>query len=456
MATYRISIVGTGYVGLCTAAGFASKGYEVIASTRDSEKASLVNLGIPPFYEPGLEGLLKKVVDKGNLRCVVGREEAILDTDITFIAVATPSNPDGSINLQHIADSAQDIGEVLSKKGAYHLIVVKSTVVPGTTQNLVKSALEKFSNARCGLDFGLCMNPEFLREGSAVHDTFHPDRIVIGEYDRKSGDILEALYKDFYSNGVPPIVRTNLPTAELIKYASNSFLATKISFVSQIANLCQKIPGADVVKVAEAVGLDHRIGSHFLKAGLGYGGSCFPKDVKALISYSEGLGYSPVLLKAVEAVNEAQPLQALSLAKRLMSDVKGKRIAILGLAFKPNTDDIREAVSIKLIEALLKEGARIVAYDPAAMVNVKRVLGDRIEYASSAIECICGSDGCIIATEWDEFKNLKAEDFIENMATPTLIDGRRIYDPETFGRKMRFAAIGLGNENSLKHSNEAC
>jgi len=446
MATYRISIVGTGYVGLCTAAGFASKGYGVIASTRDSEKAGLINRGIPPFYEPGLEELLKKVVDKGNLRCVVGREEAILDTDITFIAVATPSNPDGSINLQHIAGSAQEIGEALSKKDAYHLTVMKSTVVPGTTQNLVKSALERFSNKKCGVDFGLCMNPEFLREGSAVHDTFHPDRIVIGEYDKKSGDLLETLYKDFYGKGVPPMVRTNLPTAELIKYASNSLLATKISFVNQIANLCQKIPGADVVKVAEAVGLDHRIGPHFLRAGLGYGGSCFPKDVKALISYSEGLGYSPVLLRAVEAVNEAQPLQALSLAKRLMGEVRGKRIAVLGLAFKPNTDDIREAVSIKLIEGLLKEGARIIAYDPAAMVNAKRALGDRIEYASSVTECIRGSDGCILATEWDEFKNLKAEDFIENMAKPTVVDGRRIYDPETFSKKMGFAAIGLGKE----------
>jgi len=446
MMTYRISIVGTGYVGLCTAAGFASKGYEVIASTRDSEKASQINLGIAPFYEPSLGELLKRVVDKGNLRCVVGREEAILDTDMTFIAVATPSNPDGSINLQHIAGSAQEIGEALSKEDAYHLAVVKSTVVPGTTQNLVKSTLERFSNKKCGAGFGLCMNPEFLREGSAVHDTFYPDRLVIGEYDKKSGDILETLYKDSYSNGVPPIVRTNLPTAELIKYASNSFLATKISFVNQIANLCQKIPGADVVKVAEAVGLDHRIGPHFLRAGLGYGGSCFPKDVKALISYSEGLGYSPVLLRAVEAVNEAQPLQALSLAKRLMGEVRGKRIAVLGLAFKPNTDDIREAVSIKLIEGLLKEGARIVAYDPAAMVNAKGALGDRIEYASSAMECIRGSDGCILVTEWDEFKSLKAKDFIENMTKPTVVDGRRIYDPETFSKKMGFAAVGLGKE----------
>ena len=233
MTQQRISIAGTGYVGLCTAAGFASKGYRVIASNHDREKASSINSGIPPFYEPGLEELLKKIVRDGNLQCIIDREEAVLDTDITFIAVGTPSRPDGSIDLQYIESSAREIGEALNEKDAYHLVVVKSTVVPGTTENVVKLALENYSNKRCGVDFGLCMSPEFLREGSALYDTLHPDRVIIGEHDQKSGDILENLFRDFYSEKVPPLIRTSLPNAELIKYSNNAFLATKISFINQ-------------------------------------------------------------------------------------------------------------------------------------------------------------------------------------------------------------------------------
>jgi len=441
---YRVSIVGTGYVGLCSGVGFASKGFKVITSTSDAEKADMINRGIPPFYEPGLEDVLKAVVEKGNLKCTTDREEAILDTDMTFIASGTPSQPDGSINLEYIEASSREIGKALRKKASYHLVVVKSTVVPGTTQNLVKPTIEEVSGKKCGAGFGLCMNPEFLREGSAVQDTLHTDRVVIGEFDKRSGDMLESFFKSFHSDNLPPIIRVNLPTAELIKYANNSLLATKISFINEIASICQKIPGTDVTKVAEAVGLDHRINPRFLNAGLGYGGSCFPKDVKALIAKSEELGYSPVLLKAVEAINENQPLQAVTMAKKLLGNLKGKRIAILGLSFKPNTDDIREAVSMKLITRLLKEGAQIVAYDPQAMDNVKDVIGEKIECAASPLECIRGADCAILVTEWDEFKKLKPEDFVKNMATPILIDGRRIYDPKEFGGKLKFMAIGLG------------
>jgi len=444
MPKYRISVVGTGYVGLCTAVGFASRGYEVITSTYDAEKVNLINKGIPPFYEPGLEEMLKKSVKENYLKCVFGRREAVLNTEITFIAVGTPSQPDGSIDLQHIETSAREIGEAIGKKNAYHLVVVKSTVVPGTTEETVKKIIEEHSRLRCGVDFGLCMNPEFLREGVAVHDTLCPDRIVIGEYDKKSGDVLEDLYCQFYGNELPPIIRTNLPTAELIKYANNVCLATKISFINQIANICQRIPGTDVTKVAEAIGLDKRISPLFLNAGLGYGGSCFPKDVKALISLSKGLGYNPLLLNAVEDVNQAQPYEAVKLAKGLLGTLQGKRIAILGLAFKPNTDDMREAVSIKIINALLEDRAEIVSYDPAAMDNAKKIFGDRIKYASSAIECISGADCCIIVTEWEEFKHLKPTDFIQHMRTPTVVDGRRIYNPKDYGRKLKFAAIGLG------------
>ena len=444
MTQQRISIVGTGYVGLCTAIGFATKGYKVITSTHNPEKAASINKGNPPFYEPSIKKSLQKVVKNGYLKCVTDYKETILNTDITFIATATPSQPNGSINLQHIKNSAREIGESLNKKDTYHLVVVKSTVIPSTTQNIIKPTIEKHSNKKCGEGFGLCMNPEFLREGSALQDTLNPDRIIIGEHDKKSGDILEKLYRNFYGKQMPPLVRTNLPTAELIKYASNAFLATKISFINFIANLCQKIPEADVKTVAKGMGLDKRIGSLFLNAGLGYGGSCFPKDLKALIAYSKTLDCNPQLLQAVENINESQPYKAIELSKNFLGNLKGKKIAILGLSFKPNTDDMREARSIPIINQLLNEGAEITAYDPAAVPNAKTIFKNKIEYASSLIKCLKDTDCCILVTEWDEFKKLRPEDFTKNMRQPILIDGRRIYNSKIFSQKLKFAAIGLG------------
>jgi UDPglucose 6-dehydrogenase len=442
----QISVLGIGYVGLCTAVAFASRGYSVIASTHDTEKAAKINKGIPPFYEPNLQNLLERSIRDENLTCLVNQtEEAILETDLTFNAVGTPSKPDGSINLQFIEESSQDIGLALGKKNHYHVVVVKSTVVPGTTQNVVKPILEQESGKKCGSEFGLCMSPEFLRQGSALEDTIHTDRVVIGEHDKKSGDILEETYRDFYGNTAPPIIRTTLSTAEMIKYASNSLLATKISFVNMIANLCEKIPGADVKVVATAMGLDKRIGPHFLNAGLGYGGSCFPKDVKALTAYSKNLGYNLELLETVESVNKNQPLKAVQFCEELVGNLKGKRIAILGLAFKAETDDMREARAIPIIKLLLEKHATVIAYDPAAMNTAKHLLKNTVIYANSALECIKNADSCILVTEWDEFKKLTPEQFIKNMKKPILIDGRRIYNPKTFGEKMKFKAIGLGN-----------
>lgn len=443
----RISVLGIGYVGLCTAVGFASKGYNVVASTHDSEKAGKINKGIPPFYEPNLQNLLQEVVGKGNLTCLVNQtEEAVLKTDITFIAVGTPSKADGSIDLRFIKSSSHDVGRALAKKGSYHVIAVKSTVVPGTTQDVVKPTVEKESGKKCGTDFGLCMNPEFLRQGSAFEDTLHTDRVVIGEYDKKSGDALDHIYRDFYGKECPPIIRTTLSTAELIKYASNSLLATKISFINTIANLCERIPGADVKVVAMATGLDKRIGPLFLNAGLGYGGSCFPKDVKALIAHSRKLGYSLKLLEAVENVNKTQPLKAVQFCEELLGNLRGKRVAVLGLAFKAETDDMREARSIPIIESLIEKGAIVVAYDPVAMPIAKGIFKNQICYADSAIECLKNADACILVTEWDEFRRLEPADFVRNMKRPILIDGRRIYDPEKFGQRMEFRAIGLGKQ----------
>jgi UDPglucose 6-dehydrogenase len=289
------------------------------------------------------------------------------------------------------------------------------------------------------------MNPEFLRQGSAFEDTFNADRVVIGSYDKKSGDVIEEVYKEFYRPKVPPIIRTGLASAELIKYASNAMLATKISFINTIANVCEKIPGADVKLVATAMGLDKRIGPLFLDAGLGYGGSCFPKDVKALIACSKAFGYTPELLESAENVNHGQPLKAVEFCKEDLGNLEGKRIAILGLAFKPDTDDMREARVIPIINQLLKEGANVIAYDPVAVKMAKSIFQNKIQYASSAIACIKNADCCIIVTEWPEFRKLTPEDFVKNMKQPILIDGRRIYDPEIFGGKLKFTAIGLGN-----------
>ena len=441
----KISVLGIGYVGLCTAVGFASKGYTVIASTHDAEKAAKINRGIPPFHEPNLQKLLEETIQNGHLTCLTNQtKEAVLETDLTFNAVGTPSKPDGSIDLQFMETSTRGIGKSLNQKSTYHVVVIKSTVVPGTTHDLVKPILEKESKKKCGSDFGLCMNPEFLRQGSAFEDTLHTDRIVIGEYDKKSGDILENLYKAFYGKNLPPTIRTTLSTAELIKYASNSLLATKISFINTIANICEKTSGADVKTVAVAMGLDKRIGPLFLNAGLGYGGSCFPKDVKALIAHSKNLGYRLKLLEEVESVNEAQPLKAVHFCKELLGSLKGKHVAILGLSFKADTDDMREARVIPIINQLIMEGVNVTAYDPVAMSIAKTIFKNKIQYAASAIECLKNADCCILVTEWDEFKKLKPEDFTNNMKQPILIDGRRIYNPEEFSQKMKFTAIGLG------------
>jgi UDPglucose 6-dehydrogenase len=442
---HNISIVGTGYVGLCTALCFSSKNFISIGVDIDQEKVRTIKEGNSPIYEPNLKTLLQECLNKGTFSCSTNSYEAVMKSDISFIAVGTPNLPDGSIDLAYIRQVSRDIGEALKEKSGYHLVVVKSTVPLGTTEKTIKPIIETRSGKRCGTDFGLCMNPEFLREGSALHDTLNPDRIVIGENDKKSGDILEALYRDFYEEKTPPIIRTNLPTAELIKYASNAFLATKISFINTIANICDKTPGVDVTTVAKAMGLDKRVSPHFLNAGLGYGGSCFPKDLKALIAYSKKLSYTPELLEAVENINEAQPYKAVQLCKKFSGSLKNKKIAILGLAFKPNTDDMREARSIPIINQLLKEGANVMAYDPAALENAKSIFKDKIEYASSATECIKNADCGILVTEWEEFKKLTPEDFIQNMKQPILIDGRRIYHPEEFGKKLKFAAIGLGS-----------
>ena len=434
-------IVGLGYVGLTLSAFLASKGIRVYGVDVDEEKVEALRRGEMPLYEPGVEELLREHRDK--LRFTTHVEEAVRASDVIFICVGTPSRPDGSIDLRYVESAGRSVGRALDER--YKLLVVKSTVVPGTTRGVFRRCVEGESGLRAGRDFGLCMNPEFLREGSALRDLERPSKIVIGEYDQRSGDLLEAFYRRIYGSLNVPIVRTSLEAAEMIKYANNAFLAMKVSFINTIANICELVPGCDVVEVARALGLDPRISPRFLRAGVGYGGSCFPKDLRALIAFAEERGYEPLLLKAVEEVNHRQPLRAVELCERLVGDLRGKVIAVLGLSFKPGTDDMREAPSIKIVKALVSRGARVRVYDPAALKRAREVFADSVEYADSAYSCISGADCAVVVTEWDEFKRLKPQDFKKLMRSPSIVDGRRIYNPLEFLKAgVKFAAIGLG------------
>jgi UDPglucose 6-dehydrogenase len=432
-----------GYVGLCTAATFASRGIRTIGIDIDVAKIEQIRKGRAPLYEPKLGEMLRSVVKKRLLHASTDVSRAT-DTTTSFLTVGTPSQRDGSIDLTYLKQATKELGRALRNKRGYHLVVVKSTVIPGTTNSVVKPILEQSSRKSIGPSLGLCANPEFLKEGTAINDTLHPDKIVIGSNDKESTDQLTKLYHQFYRSKFPPLVTTGPETAELVKYASNAFLASKVSFINTIANIAQRIPGVDVNNVAEAIGLDPRIGPLFLKAGPGYGGSCFHKDLQALINFSHQHGYDPALLQATEQTNEEQANNAIRLAQTLIGSLDSKRIAILGLSFKKDTDDIREAASIRVIGLLRKMGARIVAYDPMAMPNFAKIFGESVELAPSYRSALKGSDCAIVMTEWDEFRKLRAKDYLDHMRAPNLIDARRIYDPEEFS-ELAFRAIGLGS-----------
>lgn len=401
----KVSIFGSGYVGLITGIGLAKKGHKVILVDVDKKKVQKINKGIMPIYE---EGVSKK--DLKGIKATINPQEAVINTDISFICVGTPSMPNGMMNLNYVKKSAEAIAKALVVKNDYHVIAVKSTVMPGTTKNIVLPILKKHAD-----NFGLCMNPEFLREGKALTDFLKPDRIVIGCLDKKAGSILKKLYSKFKA----PIVITDLTSAEMVKVASNSFLATKISFINEIANICEKF-GIDVEEVVKGVKLDHRISPHFLQAGAGFGGSCFPKDVKGLIDVAKKKKYIPNLLSTVMSVNEKQALRVLNFT----GPVKGRKILVLGTAFKAGTDDIRESASIRLIHELIKKKAKTTVYDPQAMQNAKKVFGNKIKYAKSMKSGLKNQDLIIIMTEWPEFKKIK------DLTNKPIILGRRILKPD--------------------------
>ena len=440
---HLISVFGLGPVGLVTAVCFAKKGRQVIGIDPDLDRLEKIRRAEPPFFEPKLKEYLAETIASGTFS-VTDDASANVESDFAYVTVGTPSSEDGSIDLRYIKDTATDIGRSLRQVDHYQLVILKSTVTPGTGRTIVKLILEQESGKTVGEGFGLCSNPEFLREGSAIHDAEHPDRIVIGGEDAETVKRLETFYKEFYAEDMPPVIRTTHENAELIKYANNAFLATKVSFINTIANIAERTPNADIKTIAAGIGLDERIGSRFLNAGLGWGGSCLPKDVKALVAFSKRLGYNPDLIEATIGANDQQKLRAIELAREALGSLRGKRIAILGLAFKPDTDDMREAVSVSLIEALLAEGASVVAYDPAAVDNARVVLEGKVSYAGDSLECLKDADCCIIVTEWDEFRTISPDTFLRRMRRPVVIDGRRIYDADKFsGAGIEFSAIGL-------------
>ena len=438
-----VSILGLGYVGLCTATVFANKGVKTLGIDIDKEKIAEIARGRPPFHEPRLEPMLKTALRQKRLE-VTTDVSRVDETVTTFITVGTPSNPDGSINISYVKNATHDLGSAISDKKTYHLVVVKSTVIPGTTTSTVKPVLESSSGKTVGQDMGLCTNPEFLAEGNAIQGTLQPDRIIIGANDQKSARTLKQLYSQLYKRQQPPTITTTPETAEMVKYASNAFLATKVSYINTIANICQQTPRVDVTKVAEAIGLDPRIGPLFLKAGPGYGGSCFHKDLQAIIHYSRNNGYDPVLFRATEDANEEQASRVVALSEKLLGQLNNRRIAVLGLSFKKDTDDIREAASIRVIHHLQNKGAKVIAYDPMATPNAKKLFADSIEFAQDPHSALKGADCCIIMTEWDKFKKLRPKDYMGMMRVPNIVDARKLYDPEDF-KSVNLVAIGLGS-----------
>ena len=443
MKIMKIAIIGTGYVGLVTGTCFAHKGHDVICVDVIQEKVDMINQAIPPIFEEGLEEMLKQVVEEGKLEATLDFKEAIQKSEIIFICVGTPSFSNGLLNDKYVRSAATSIAKAFEEGQEYKVVVVKSTCNPGTTTDIVKPILEN-SKLTSGKDFGVGMNPEFLREGVALKDFLAPDRIVIGGNDERAQQLIAKTYEGFEA----PILQVDPTTAEIIKLASNSFLAMKISFINEIANIAEKI-GSDVSSIAQGVGMDERISNKFLRAGLGYGGSCFPKDVSALYQKSKELKVPSKLLEATIETNKIQPLRAIQLLKETYDgeSLKDKKIAILGLAFKPDTDDVRDAVSVPIIEMLLEEGAIVYATDPIAMKNFeKEIENENLHLVFSIEEVLKSADGCILITEWKEFKDISPDRFLELMRNPVLIDGRRAYDHEQFiGSEVKYKAIGLGS-----------
>jgi UDPglucose 6-dehydrogenase len=437
----EISIIGAGYVGLVTAACLASRGHNVMCVDINPDTVTQINRGQSPIFESGIDELLRTTVSAGNLRATTAIHDAVCQSNLTLICVGTPSGPSG-VNLTHIIAVARSVGTALQSKSGYHVVAVKSTVLPGTTEGIIKTTIESHAGRSLGDGWGLCMTPEFLREGQAVNDFLSPDRIVIGASDDRAGEVLLQLHADL---DCPKIV-TSLRTAEMIKYVANSFFATVISFSNEIANLCTSIPGINARDVWKGVHLDRRLtpmtgeprrpcgAVEFLWHGLGFGGSCFPKDVTAFSQFGKQLGASTPLLDAVLNTNDNQPLRLVSLIKKEM-EIRDRTVAILGLAFKPGTDDLRESTALPIIKALIDGKARVVAHDPAAIFRAQShpAFAD-VTLVREWPSALKDADVCCLVTAWPEYRKITPIDFRRLMRQPIVIDGRGLYDPTELAR----------------------
>src|SRR5213082_3470228 len=428
-----ISIIGSGYVGLVTGACFADVGHNVICVDNDPRRVETLQAGKVPIYEPGLEEVIHRNVSAQRLRFTGNIQDGVDNSQIVFIAVPTPQQPDGSVDLSFIEKVAREIADVLT---SYRVIVDKSTV-PVKTGEKVRETIKRYN--RHGAEFDVVSNPEFLREGCAVADLMQPDRIVIGAQSEHAIDLMKKVYEPFMA----PILVTDINSAELIKHCANSFLALKISYINAVSAICDA-SGADVKKVADGIGMDHRIGRDFLRAGIGYGGSCFPKDIAAFITISDRLGTPFNLLKEVQRINNAQKERFLKTIRETLWVLREKRIAVWGLTFKPDTDDVRSSVAIEVIEQLLREGAHVVAYDPKGMHKARTIkaIADA-EFASSALEAVTDAEALIIATDWNEFANVDLAVLKDKMRTPIVFDGRNLLNPETM-RQFGFDYYSIG------------
>ena len=437
----KITIVGTGYVGLVTGACFAEVGIDVTCVDIDLKKIENLKKGIIPIYEPGLEEMVERTVKKGRLKFSTKLSECLDGVSVVFGAVGTPPDEDGSADLKYVLQVASEVGEHMSD---YLLMVTKSTVPVGTAEKVRTAMNDALAKRKSDLKFDVASNPEFLKEGAAVDDFLKPDRIVVGVDSDRARKEMERLYKPCTMNG-HPVIFMDIVSAEMTKYTANSMLATKISFMNDIANLCE-IVGADVNAVRKGIGSDRRIGKYFIYPGTGYGGSCFPKDVKALIKTSDNLGYSMEVLKSVENVNERQKSILFSKTMKYFDgNLKGKTFAMWGLSFKPQTDDMREAPSLVVIKKLIEAGAKVKAYDPVAMEEAKRILGDTIEFYDDMYEALIDSDGLIVMTEWPEFKFPTFKVVKKLLKTPVVFDGRNIYDVGDM-KECGFDYTGIGVE----------
>ena len=435
----QISIIGLGFVGLSLTSVLSANGNNVLGIDVDKNKCKNIQKGISPFFEPELEKLLKKGLKK-KLK-ISSDFSLIKNSDMIFVTVGTPQRSNGSIDLSMIKNAVKEIGIVLKNNTKNPIILIKSTVTPGTMQKIILPILEKESHKKAGKDFGLISNPEFLQESTAIRDTKFPHVVVLGGFETKYMKKAKRFFSKIHS-GVP-IVITNHQTAEMIKYANNSFLATKISFINQLSNICQNIPGANIDDVAKTIGLDPRIGKLFLNAGPGYGGSCLPKDMKALINFADEIGVNPELLNAVEQTNKKQIQKIVILIEKTFGNLKNKQITVLGTAFKPNTDDIRDSIAIELIKKLLKKKASITIYDPKAIENTKKIFGEKIKYANSISDSLKNSQCAVIMVYWKQFERIN-NNSLHIMKRKFIIDCRRVLSKKQLNSE--YHAIGIGKE----------